>query len=226
MRFLILLVVFYIALGLLVSFCFRFFWFLRRFRKSYVKRIFLTFDDGIDPLYTPMVLDVLKRYRVKASFFVVASFAELYPDVLRRIVDEGHCVCFHSYDHRNQIFQGPFAIWKDFSKSMKVFEKLDVKINYYRPPWGLFGFFGFVFCKVFGMKALFWDVIVGDWSNKVSYEELCERLKVNVKGDCVVCLHDGRGDEGAPLKTVNAIDVMIGRWLDEGFKFEKVDEVF
>ena len=70
------------------------------FNRSHVKgKMALTFDDGPNPLYTPRLLDMLKKYNVKATFFVVGSFAEKHPDLINRMDQEGHDLAIHHYKH-------------------------------------------------------------------------------------------------------------------------------
>ena len=90
---------------------------IRRIPRPEGKEIVLTFDDGPDPRYTPKVLDVLKKYGISAHFFVVAERAKENPDLIRRMLEEGHEVGLHAYAHKNAWLVTPGYVKRDFAKS-------------------------------------------------------------------------------------------------------------
>ncbi len=197
---------------------------LNKIRKN-KKQIFLTFDDGIHAKYTPLLLDVLKEHNVKATFFIVAEFAKKNPQILERIKNEGHLIGFHSSSHQNQILQLPHSVKKDFLEGIKIFKEMGIQINFYRPTWGHMNLSGMYLCKKLNLKTVLWNVIIQDWQKDTSPQILCEKLKQKVSNKAVICLHDGRGKNEAPLKTIEAIKTMIPIWKTEGYTFEKVDEL-
>ena len=88
------------------------------FASDKVKVMYLTFDDGPSPKVTPLILDILKERGIKATFFIVGRYAELYPDLVRRIVDEGHAIALHSYSHDfKKIYASADAFMKDLQKA-------------------------------------------------------------------------------------------------------------
>ncbi|KPD00021.1 Peptidoglycan-N-acetylmuramic acid deacetylase PdaC [Geobacillus sp. BCO2] len=98
----------------------------------------LTFDDGPDPYYTPKLLDLLKKYGVKATFFVVGRKVERYPDIVRRMAEEGHEIGIHNYRHISNWLLPP--LWLDWGvrRAAKAIERATGKQPmYYRPPWGI-----------------------------------------------------------------------------------------
>ena len=186
----------------------------------------LTFDDGIDPRYTPLLLDILENNKIKASFFILASTIKNNEDILQRMIENGHTIGFHSMNHKNQITQFPAILYNDFKRSIKIFEKNNVKISYYRPPWGHVTPLGILFCKMFNLKMVLWTVIIGDWSQRVSVNMLRDRLCKKVNGSAVICLHDGRGKNEAPLRTIAVLKEMIPYWKKEGYTFETISEFY
>ncbi|WP_313524291.1 polysaccharide deacetylase family protein [Anaerotignum sp.] len=190
------------------------------------KKLYLTFDDGMNPVYTPMLLDLLKKTDVKASFFILASTAKSNPKLLQRMIEEGHQVGLHSFKHNNQILQFPHQLKLDFEKSMRIFDERKIEIKYFRPPWGHVRPLGLCLCKAYGLRIVLWNVIVQDWEGRTTAKILCDKLRKKVRGNSVICLHDGRGKNKAPLKTIEALSIMIPKWKEEGYAFETVDNLY
>ncbi len=188
------------------------------------KRLCLTFDDGIDPRYTPRLLDLLAEHHIHATFFILAQSAERYPDILQRMKQEGHTVGLHSLDHQNQILQLPHQLWLDFRKSMKIFAAQNTRLTFYRPPWGHVTPMGLWLCRQYHLHVVLWTVIIGDWSKKATVESLCQKLRTKVHGSVVICLHDGRGTNHAPLRTIATLETMLPQWKKEGYTFETISE--
>ncbi len=101
--------------------------------------VFLSFDDGPDPDLSPRVLDLLKEYGVKATFFVIAQKAEKYPQIIQRIQREGHAIGNHSLDHHySPFFKGPQAIYKWVDDAEKLLKKIGIHNSVgFRPPVGI-----------------------------------------------------------------------------------------
>ncbi|HEX7976153.1 MAG TPA: polysaccharide deacetylase family protein [Anaerolineales bacterium] len=101
------------------------------------KKIALTFDDGPDPSVTPLVLDILKRYQVPATFFIVGVNGDLYSDLLQRIVDEGHEVGSHTFTHPDVSAITPEQFQLELNATERLFEsRLGLRSILFRPPYG------------------------------------------------------------------------------------------
>ena len=104
----------------------------------------LTFDDGPDPLYTPRLLDLLKQYNMKATFFLVGSHAEKHPEVVKRIHSEGHLIGIHNYVHKSNWFMRPVTVRKQVKRTDDIIYSITgERSSYYRPPWGIVNLFDF-----------------------------------------------------------------------------------
>jgi peptidoglycan/xylan/chitin deacetylase (PgdA/CDA1 family) len=126
----------------------------------------LTFDDGPDPVYTPQMLDVLKKNRAKATFCIVGKRAKAYPGLVRRIVSEGHTLCNHSWAHSMVLGKQPKEdILKDLTLTNKAIRAAapDAKIKYFRAPGGYFSSRLVGVAKSLGMRSLYWSVDTRDW---------------------------------------------------------------
>jgi peptidoglycan/xylan/chitin deacetylase (PgdA/CDA1 family) len=107
--------------------------------------ISLTFDDGPDPEYTPQVLDLLSKYQIKATFFVLGANAEKYPELIVRMHKEGHLVGVHNYSHRANALMTPWKVRLQLQHSIETIEKIiGITPIHYRPPWGIFNLFDFL----------------------------------------------------------------------------------
>ncbi len=180
----------------------------------------------MNPQYTPKILDLLKKYDVHATFFILASTANKYPELLQRMKLEGHTVGLHSLEHKNQILQLPLNLFWDFRKSMELFSMQGEKPIYFRPPWGHVTPLGLWLCKRYSLNIVLWTVIIGDWSKNSTVNHLCQKLRTQVRRSAVICLHDGRGADNAPLRTIAALESMIPYWKEEGYTFETISELF
>ena len=135
---------------------------LRREKGVADPTLYLTFDDGPSPEYTPRLLDLLACYRVKASFFVVTEFAEKHPHLIRRMCQEGHLVGFHSARHRSAYWMTPRQTRRDFTNGMAALRKLGITPVYFRPPWGVVNWSSLRQIRRHRLRPMFWDVMAQD----------------------------------------------------------------
>lgn len=186
-------------------------------------KLYLTFDDGPSAQYTGKLLDLLAYYNIKASFFSVACFAEKNPDLMQRMIDEKHLIGIHSAEHISAYLQMPgYARW-DFQKSMEVMERYGIHPAYYRPPWGHTTFLTRRLARDFGLQIVLWDVMAGDWKASVTADNLADKLLHLASPGKIICLHDGRGRDHAPARTIDALAQTIPVWLKEGYFFDTID---
>lgn len=190
------------------------------------KFLSLTFDDGPDKKYTGELLDLLKKYNIKATFFVVAKFAEENYELIKRMEEEGHTIGLHSLEHKNALLNGPLYTNKEFEESLKIMDKINVNIKSFRPPWGHLNLLTIRNLKKFNLNLVLWDVIIGDWKADITADEISRRLLSQSKNKSIICLHDGRGKNEAPKRTMEALEKTIPVWIEEGYKFLKVGELY
>ncbi|TCL45941.1 polysaccharide deacetylase [Thermolongibacillus altinsuensis] len=181
---------------------------LRIYKKG-MNGIALTFDDGPDPIYTPQLLDLLKKHHVKATFFVVGSKAKKYPHIIKRIDEEGHAIGLHHYHHISNWILLPFFVEWELKKTADVIEEITGKRPVlYRPPWGHFNLFTLFTQKRY--KTVMWTYILGDWKASLGANRLYERLKNCRKDGAIIVLHDSGStlgaDEEAPKYMLKALE--------------------
>ncbi len=197
----------------------------RFFRKEKTKRnvIYLTFDDGPSE-HTEELLKLLKKYNIKATFFCVANFAKERPDIIQKMKQEGHTIALHSLKHKNSMLQGIFATRLDLEKSINIMDKLGVEIKFYRPPWGDANWYLLHQLKKRNLACILWNVMVQDWEAQTTSTIIADKLLTRTTGGDIICLHDGRGKNNAPQKTISALEKVIPLFLQKGFEFKTIDE--
>ncbi len=175
----------------------------------------LTFDDGPDPTNTLAMLDLLKQYDVKATFCVVGFRARDHPDVLRRIVADGHSVCCHSWQHLTDLAQRSwdYQNW-DFRSSIEAIHTAvpGVPIKYFRAPGGNYTPALVALAQSYGMSSIYWDVDPRDWDHTDGYGDghinrVIGAVQYQVRQGSIVLSHDN-----VQPNTVEAYRVLLP-WL-------------
>lgn len=195
--------------------------------KTSQKIVALTFDDGPYPPYTGQVLDILREEGVPATFFVIGRNAEKYPDLVRRMVAEGHQVGNHTYNHVDLLKADRATIADEVDRTNRVIASITgAPAKVVRPPHG---FRDAVVLEVMaerGLKVVEWSVLSRDWTNP-GVETIARRTLAKVKSGAVILLHDGDGVAAAAprAQTVEAARRIIRDLKARGFKFVTVDEI-
>lgn len=216
---------FYALLPALVSRIFGF----RVFSRGKVEReIALTFDDGPDPVYTPRLLDLLRRHGAKATFFLVGSHAEQHPEIVERIHAEGHVIGIHNYVHHSNWLMRPKTVKMQILRTSDVIKRITgVRPDFYRPPWGIVNLFDYR--RLGHLQIVLWTSMFGDWKQRVGAEKLYRRMKRKLRPGEVFLLHDcGRtfgADEDAPAGTIQALERILEDGREAGYRFVGVDEM-
>ena len=188
--------------------------------------IMLTFDDGPDPAYTGRLLDLLDSYGIKAAFFTVGSFASANPELIRRMKDGGHTVGLHSYSHKSAYLMSAAQARRDLSMSAAAVMRLGINPRFYRPPWGHTTPALQQAASNLGIMPVFWSVMAQDWQADLDSDEIASRLLCRTVPGSIICLHDGRGKNCAPGRTIAALEKVLPIWLKEGYRFVTPEEVY
>lgn len=170
-------------------------------RNTGVRPVALTFDDGPSPTWTPKVLDQLKAAHVTATFCVVGREAQRHPELIRRIVREGHQLCNHSWRHDLDLARRPVAdIKADLARTNKAIQTAapGTPVPFYRQPGGRWTPEVLVVAKELGMRPLHWAVDPQDW-DKPTAATIAKRVHNAARPGSIVLLHDGGGNRAATL---------------------------
>jgi peptidoglycan-N-acetylglucosamine deacetylase len=177
----------------------------------------LTFDDGPDPRWTPAVLDLLRRHRVKATFCVVGQHVAAHPELVRRIADEGHALCDHTWTHDEALASRPTAIVR--TELRRTYDAVVAatggrKPVYFRAPAGRWSHSVVAEARRLGLRPLGWSVDPADWREPPPAAIASQVLKGATPG-AIVLLHDGYGHRAASVAALETILVALAeRRLD------------
>ncbi len=185
------------------------------------KKIFLTFDDGPVPEITPRVLSELKKYNAKATFFCVGANANKHPDILSRILADGHSVGNHTYDHLN----GWRSKTKDYVENVRKFDAAIQRLNpnpegviLFRPPYGRMKRTQYAWLNT-RYAVIMWDVLSGDFDAGTSEERCLKNVLSRTREGSVVVFHDS-------IKAKKNLFYTLPRFLEHfsgnGFRFERL----
>ncbi|EEP70310.1 cellulose-binding protein [Micromonospora sp. ATCC 39149] len=180
------------------------------------RAVSLTFDDGPNPADTLRLLDVLRRHRIAAVFCLWGEHVDAYPDVVRRIVADGHTLGNHSMRHENMSSWPPERIEADLREADAAIRRAapGARVPYFRAPYGAWGQTPAV-ATALGMQPLGWRLALGDW-DPPGADELVRRLRYGVTPGAVVLMHDGGGDRS---QTVDAVERVVPLLTAEHWRF-------
>lgn len=193
------------------------------------KLVNLSFDDGPDPTWTPLILDLLKRENVKATFYIVGSRAELYPNLVRRIVDEGHELGNHTYTHSNLFNATVQQVRLELNATQRLIETITGRSTLLlRPPYQadsrptrVEDIRSLNLVQSMGYMVALEDIDSQDWSRD-SVDQIVDRVKLGrAMGGNVVLLHDAGGNREL---TLQALPRIIDYFHKRGDKLALVHE--
>ena len=176
--------------------------------------VYLTFDDGPHPIYTPRVLDVLAKHRAQATFFVVGYLAERWPLIVQRIAHEGHTLANHSWDHRSLAPVSRAAFDRSVGRTQEVLGPLATPCI--RPPFYGIGTNTQQWAAEHGLKLAGWSYSPQDWLGP-SARTIADGLVARSTEGAVLLLHDGGGNRSS---TVRGLDMALERLADSGLEFK------
>ncbi|CAM5388904.1 glycosyltransferase [Streptomyces griseorubiginosus] len=191
-------------------------------------RIVLTFDDGPDPTWTPKVLDVLKKHHAHAVFFVTGTMSSRYPDLVRRMVDEGHEVGLHTFNHPDLSFQSKKRIdWELSQNQLALAGAAGIRTSLFRPPYSSFADAmddrSWPVTQYIGTRG--YITVVNntdseDWQKPGVRKIISNATPKKGKG-AIVLMHDSGGDRH---QTVQALDRFLPDMAARGYRFDNLTE--
>ncbi|MEV4500523.1 polysaccharide deacetylase family protein [Streptomyces klenkii] len=183
------------------------------------KTVNLTIDDGPEPGWTVKVLALLEKYDAKATFCIIGSRAQEYPDLVKKVTAAGHRLCDHSVDHNTAMDKRAESYQEaQVLDAQKMIEKAageGARVSYYRAPGGAFTPYSREVAASHGMRPLGWNVDTHDWQNP-GVDRIVETVKKGMKEGPTVLFHDGGGNRG---QTVAALERLLPWFKEQGYTF-------
>ncbi|MFG1809475.1 polysaccharide deacetylase family protein [Streptomyces sp. NPDC049040] len=178
----------------------------------------ITIDDGPDPQWTPQVLAVLKQHHVHATFCMIGPQAKAHPDLVRRVVAEGHRLCDHTVTHDESMDHKPFAYQqKEIMDAFAMIEDASggAPVQYYRAPGGAFTPASRALAAQHGMRPLGWNIDTKDFT-RPGVGTIVATLKSEIHNGPTILFHDGGGERS---QTVAALDRSLTWLAHQGYAF-------
>ncbi|MDA3128693.1 polysaccharide deacetylase family protein [Aliibacillus thermotolerans] len=186
------------------------------------KLVSLTFDDGPDRHYTPQILDILKEKGVKATFFVTGEQVKNHPDIMKRIVEEGHSIGNHTWSHPSLDETFTADVIQEVTSTQQMIEKTVGRASdLFRPPYGAITKSDAIVLHDIGYRVILWSVDTLDWSGK-SKEEIIDIVERDISPGGIVLQHNFQSTERVLDGTVEALPTIIDHLRKKGYKFVTV----
>jgi peptidoglycan/xylan/chitin deacetylase (PgdA/CDA1 family) len=183
-------------------------------------QVFLTFDDGPDPIFTPQILDILQREAVCASFFVLGCRAKQHSRLVQQIDQFGHTIGIHSFEHQRLFFQATPFIHEQLSKSKLIIEQIIQKsVQYFRPPYGIFSPRLVNVSNQLNLRLILWSVMSYDFDEDVSDKFILKLIETKTSGGDIIVFHDGHVKSDRTVKILGAVIKIL---KEKGLKLNSI----
>jgi len=188
------------------------------------KVVALTYDDGPHPIYTPQILRILAQYHIKATFFMIGSRMEQYPDIVRMVAAQGHVIGSHTYTHPSNFEDlPPKALRQELEQCDRVITNFTGKQpEYFRPPLGYVNNAVLHAAKLKGYHTVLWTVSA-DHHDAPTPALMAKRVMQRIQPGGIILAHDGSFD--SRWKDVAATPLIIDALLKKGYRFVTVPEL-
>ncbi len=201
--------------------------------KAETKTVALTFDDGPDSLYTPMILDILAEKGVKATFFEIGERIQKFPGITKRAFSEGHLIGNHTFEHIWLPGRAPMKVIKDIDKTQQLIDSIcGSPEKLFRPPWGAISQVQKDSVTQHGYVIVLWDVDIrkndhNTADNKVyDVPSIVSAIVDNVLPGNIILLHDSNfGNTEDRMFIVRALPLIIDKLREAGYTFVTVDKL-
>jgi peptidoglycan/xylan/chitin deacetylase (PgdA/CDA1 family) len=183
------------------------------------KSVYLTFDDGPHPQATPFALKLLKQYNASATFFCIGKNVVAHPEIYNQIINQGHAVGNHTYNHLNGWKSNNEAYLKDIGLAAQ-----HINSNLFRPPYGRITSFQAKNLKAVMKgsepKVIMWDVLSGDFDMDITNEQCLSNVILNAVQGSIIVFHDS---QKAWLKLEYALPRVLEYFSEKGYSFRSIE---
>ncbi|UOQ48859.1 delta-lactam-biosynthetic de-N-acetylase [Gracilibacillus caseinilyticus] len=187
------------------------------------KHVYLTFDNGYEAGYTEQILDVLKKKKVPATFFLTGHYVEDKPQLVQRMLDDGHIIGNHSDGHRDFTSISKEAFTKDVTELTDKIKNVDKKavVQYIRPPKGTFNETSLTWANELGYTHIFWSVAFVDWNqgSEKGWQHAYDQVMDQIHPGAIVLMHTVSKDNA------DALEHLIDDLRKQGYQFKSLDDL-
>jgi len=190
--------------------------------NPHLPEIALTFDDGPNPFYTPQILAILQKYRVKATFFDVGYLVADYPNLVRQEFNAGNTVGNHSWSHPELTLLSAADILSQLTRTSDAIQAtLGVRPTFFRPPYGAMNRTVLAEAHSLAVTTVLWNDSAGDWALPGA-SAIASKILLQARNGTIILLHDGGGNRS---QTVAALPIIITTLEKRGFKLVTIQQM-
>jgi len=191
------------------------------------RTIALTYDDGPNDPWTLRLLEVLDRYDVKATFFMIGRFVRQKPAIARAVAAAGHELGIHTWDHPNLIFASASEVRSQIERTREIiFETTGVRCTLMRPPFGARTPMTLRTIRNLGLEPVMWNVTCYDWK-PTTPERILSHVERQMRGGDVILLHDGGYREMGANRShsIEASELILRKYTDKRYSFATISQM-
>ncbi len=190
----------------------------------FVKKVALTFDDGPHPYFTENILEIISKYNIKATFFLVGIQAEKYPQLVKLLAENERCkIGNHTYSHKNLTKLSDLEILNELKTTQEILNSISGKknvISYFRPPGGHYNDKVLNIADKLNLKIVLWSIFTNDHSEKITEKELISKITASLSSDKeIILLHSGS------ITTLKCLPKIIEILKEKNYEFVTIDEI-
>lgn len=187
-------------------------WSLDAGKRKHPSSVYFTFDDGPIPEVTPWVLDVLKEYNAKASFFCIGENLQRYPDIGKRILEEGHALGNHTQHHLNNWKTKSEAYLADVKLAQRYIDTYQLPYKLFRPPYGKLRTKDAKRLLDNAYEIIMWDILSKDYDASITKEKCLANVTKNLDAGSIVVFHDSlKAEKNLRFALPKAIETALSR---------------
>ena len=193
------------------------------------KHVVLTFDDGPSPIWTPKILDELKKENIKAIFFMIGHHVQKYPEIAKRVVEEGHTIGNHGYAHSVMLYYTLAEIEEEINYTEHVIREITgMTTKYFRPPKAWLRQTIKDKVQSMGYETVLWSLNSKDWVS-FNHKSITRYITKHIKNGDILLFHDSGNvastEGGSRLQTVKTISLLARTLREKGFEFISIEEL-
>ena len=188
-----------------------------------VKRVALSFDDGPSK-ETEKILDILKKYNVKATFFICGKNIKGREKIIKRIVKEGHEIGNHTYNHPSLLVRSKKYSIDEIVKTDIELRKLKIKTTLFRAPYLQLGIGAFLACKKLNKKIIFGNLF-WDWKLDLKNDDIIHDILKKVRNGSIIILHDHLENIGRHKRIIDLTERTCEKLKERKYNLVKISDI-